>query len=85
MRQCALCYSSQPLAALGAWGTSLACTDIGACEQRALASGMYPQAEDELGPGLQRNGPAWSAVRLTGPALTTSLDGTGSPPQPDQT
>jgi len=46
-RTCAVCYSSQPLSALGAWGTALACLDIRACDERAAASGMYPVIETD--------------------------------------
>jgi hypothetical protein len=42
LRTCALCYSKQPLAELGAYGTSLCCLDDAACKERAATSGMYP-------------------------------------------
>lgn len=46
-RVCALCQTRQPVSELGPWGTALACTDIGACEQRAADAHLYPEIEDE--------------------------------------
>jgi len=46
-RICGVCGSRQSIRAMGAFGTSLACLDIGACDERAAASGLYPVVETD--------------------------------------
>lgn len=47
-RTCGYCCSRRPLAELGQLGTGFRCLDLGACQQRAEASGIYPVTEYEL-------------------------------------
>lgn len=46
-RVCSFCMSRQDLSRLAQVADSLQCADTGACSERAAASGIYPQREDE--------------------------------------
>jgi hypothetical protein len=49
MRTCSYCSTKMPLADLVPVADSLRCRDFDPCTDRAIAAGLLPQIEDELG------------------------------------